>query len=278
MKFFLLVLFLCSSAVYAVDMYIDGKKQSVDIDAFTYDGVSIRLTTKSSSGGSSGGSGGGSSGGGGVAGNDPGLGQKWLTSYQGKKVFVVDRSAYGNRTYFPGCMTKYWPEQGLSHGFSLSPLAGSIGKSCRSDHSLRAGEIYSVRVPLKMGNEGFGSIKLARAEAGEAGGQVYDIALSSTPGDLNPTEFANDRCVKKGITDGTLTLMPRRVWVTLSSRDQRVYCPVEENKVYYFNFAPALGTRGATDCGKGGYICRVQYITDIPAAYYQDVRVKSESY
>src|SRR5690606_27923334 len=206
-----------------------------------------------------------------------GLGKKWVTSFEGQNVFVVDRSAYGNRTYFPGCLSQSWSELGLSHNRPLNPFSGSVLTGCRGVHSLRAGATYAQRLHLVSGSLPVTS-KLGRAEAGETAAQGYDIALSSTPGNLNPTEFANDRCSMKGTTDGTLSLIARSAWEKMSSRTRGVYCPIEENTVYYFNFRPAAGSAGATKCGTGNYICRVQVIDDIPATYYQDVRIATDSY
>lgn len=217
------------------------------------------------------------SGGGETGPDDPGLGKKWATSYQGQNVFVVDRSAYSNRTYFPGCLSQSWSALGLSHNRTLNPLAiANVLNSCRSVSSLQAGVIYSQRVPIGSAPGTF-SIKLGRAEAGETGGQLYDIAISKVPGNLNPgsDEFPVNasRCMKTGATDASISLVGRSAWSTLTSRMQGSYCRLEENTVYYFNFRPV-----GTSCGKGSYVCRVQVMDDIPSQYYQDVRVKTDSY
>lgn len=217
------------------------------------------------------------SGGGETGPDDPGLGKKWATTYQGQNVFVVDRSAYSNRTYFPGCLSQSWSALGLNHNRTLNPLAvANVLNSCRSVSSLQAGVTYSQRVPIGSAPGTF-SIKLGRAEAGETSGQLYDIAISKVPGNLNPgsNEFPTNasRCMKTGSTDASISLVGRSAWGSLSSRMQGSYCPLEENTVYYFNFRPV-----GTSCGKGTYVCRVQVMDDVPSHYYQDVRVKTDSY
>lgn len=218
------------------------------------------------------------SGGGGPTNNDPGLGKKWFTTYEGQNVFVVDRSAYGNRTYFTGCLSQSWSALGLSHSRSLNPFVGTVQTGCRGYGSIRAGDTYAQRVPFKTGSGAF-SIKIARAEAGEVAGQAYDIAISAIPGNLDPTEFAdNKRCMQKNVTEGTISLMERSEWENLNPRNRGAYCPIEKNTKYYFNFRPSPGTQGATKCGTSSYVCRVQVVDDIPPSYYQDVRTPSDSY
>lgn len=118
--------------------------------------------------------------------------------------------------------------------------------------TIKAGEVWSMRIPHNITGTGSGWINTLRAETGESV-NAFDASLSEVPGDFDNVP-ANCRKVNGGLSTKITVALAGHPYAAIFK-----YCELEPGKMYYYNVRPAAGTPGETVCGNNeSNACRVR--------------------
>lgn len=177
--------------------------------------------------------------------SDPGAGSGlWQPD---SSTFVFDRSRSGTDTHIPGCIPNEYSQCQWAQG--NSPYK-----------TIRAGEVWAMRIPFGSHTSGIMNMGIALAEAGASLSlSRFDVAISRTVGDFSSVSAS---CRRSDVTAASLSVSDAVLGSSLWGG-----CMLDRNTLYYFNVRPAAGTPAATGCGSDG-ICRVRIQTGIPSTAF----------
>ena len=159
--------------------------------------------------------------------------------------YVFDRSSVSSDTHIPGCIPTYYSQCQWARSSTYV--------------TVKAGEVWSMRIPFKSADAVYLDMSLELGEAGE--NQTlsrWDIAVSRAPGDFN----APSACVRTNVSTSKLTLVD-------ATYNAPSGCQLQRNTLYYYNVRPAAGTAAASKCGTStSDYCRYRIINGLRSTYF----------